>query len=138
MQTRAIAKNVGHPPRKVRRVTDAIKGRRVSEALAILKFLPNMPARDVYKVVASAAANAENNYSMDPDELWVVNALADEGMKIKRFRARPHGRSSRILRRSTHITVYISDDPQDVPRKARENARRRSAAAEEALDWGLK
>ena len=125
MQTRAIAKNVGHPPRKVRLVTDAIKGRRVSEALAILKFLPNMPARDVYKVVASAAANAENNYSMDPDELWVVNALADEGMKIKRFRARPHGRSSRILRRSTHITVYISDDPQDVPRKARENARRR-------------
>ena len=125
MQTRAIAKNVGHPPRKVRRVTDAIKGRRVSEALAILKFLPNMPARDVYKVVASAAANAENNYSMDPDELWVVNALADEDMKIKRFRARPHGRSSRILRRSTHITVYISDDPQDVPRKARENARRR-------------
>ena len=125
MQTRAIAKNVGHPPRKVRRVTDAIKGRRVSEALAILKFLPNMPARDVYKVVASAEANAENNYSMDPDELWVVNALADEGMKIKRFRARPHGRSSRILRRSTHITVYISDDPQDVPRKARENARRR-------------
>jgi large subunit ribosomal protein L22 len=125
MQTRAIAKNVGHPPRKVRRVTDAIKGRRVSEALAILKFLPNMPARDVYKVVASAAANAENNYSLDPDELWVVNALADEGMKIKRFRARPHGRSSRILRRSTHITVYISDDPLDVPRKARENARRR-------------
>ena len=125
MQTRAIAKNVGHPPRKVRRVTDAIKGRRVSEALAILKFLPNMPARDVYKVVASAAANAENNYSMDPDELWVVNAQADEGMKIKRFRARPHGRSSRILRRSTHITVYISDDPLDVPRKARENARRR-------------
>jgi large subunit ribosomal protein L22 len=125
MQTRAIAKNVGHPPRKVRRVTDAIKGRRVSEALAILKFLPNMPARDVYKVVASAAANAENNYSMDPDELWVVNALADEGMKIKRFRARPHGRSSRILRRSTHITVYISDDPLDVPRKARETARRR-------------
>jgi large subunit ribosomal protein L22 len=125
MQTRAIAKNVGHPPRKVRRVTDAIKGRRVSEALAILKFLPNMPARDVYKVVASAAANAENNYSMDPDELWVVNAQADEGMKIKRFRARPHGRSSRILRRTTHITVYVSDDPNDVPRKARENARRR-------------
>jgi large subunit ribosomal protein L22 len=125
MQTRAIAKNVGHPPRKVRRVTDAIKGRRVSEALAILKFLPNMPARDVYKVVASAAANAENNYSMDPDELWVVNALADEGMKLKRMRARPHGRFSRILRRSTHITVYLSDDPNDVPRKARENARRR-------------
>ncbi|MGZ3676244.1 MAG: large ribosomal subunit protein uL22, partial [Ktedonobacterales bacterium] len=73
MQTRAIAKNVGHPPRKVRRVTDAIKGRRVTEALAILKFLPNMPARDVYTTVASAAANAENNFNIDPEELWVVN-----------------------------------------------------------------
>jgi large subunit ribosomal protein L22 len=125
MLTRAIAKNVGHPPRKVRRVTDAIKGRRVSEALAILQFLPNMPARDVYKVVASAAANAENNYSMDPDELWVTNALADEGITIRRFRARPHGRASRILRRSTHITVYVSDDPNEVPRKARASARRR-------------
>jgi len=119
MQTRAIAKNVGHPPRKVRRVTDAIKGRRVSEALAILKFLSNMPARDVYKVVASAAANAENNYTMDPDELWVINAIADEAPTIKRFRARPHGRASRINRRSTHITVYVSDDPADLPNSVR-------------------
>ena len=97
MQTRAIAKNVGHPPRKVRRVTDAIKGRSVVEALAILKFLPNMPARDVYSTLASAAANAENNYNTDPDELWVINAIADEGAKIKRFRARSHGRASRIM-----------------------------------------
>lgn len=119
MQTRAIAKNVGHPPRKVRRVTDAIKGRRVSEALAILKFLPNMPARDVYGVLASASANAENNYSIDPDTLWVVNAIADEGTTIKRFRARPHGRASRIMRRSTHITVIVSDDPDDLPRGVR-------------------
>jgi large subunit ribosomal protein L22 len=119
MQTRAIAKNLGHPPRKVRRVTDAIKGRRVSEALAILKFLPNMPARDVYKVVASAAANAENNYTMDPDELWVINAIADEAPTIKRFRARPHGRASRINRRSTHVTIYISDDPADLPNSVR-------------------
>jgi len=124
MLTRAIARNVGHPPRKVRRVTNAIRGRRVSEALAILKFLPNMPAREVYTVLASAAANAENNYSMDPDELWVTNAIADEGSKIPRFRARPHGRASRILRRSTHITVYVSDDPTEIPRKARVNARR--------------
>ena len=121
MQTRAIAKNVGHPPRKVRRVTDAIKGRRVSEALAILKFLPNMPARAVYKVVASAAANAENNYTMDPDELWVINAIADEAPSIKRIRARPHGRSSRIIRRSTHITILVSDDPADVPNSIRQH-----------------
>src|SRR5260370_16854103 len=115
MQTRAIAKNVGHPPRKVRRVTDAIKGRRVSEALAILKFLPNMPARAVYKVVASAAANAENNYTMDPDELWVINAIADEPPSIKRIRARPHGRPSRIIRPSTHLTIFVPRDPPDVP-----------------------
>jgi large subunit ribosomal protein L22 len=124
MQTRAIAKNVGHPPRKVRRVTNAIRGRRVSEALAILKFLPNTPARDVYGVLASAAANAENNYGADPDELWVQNALADEGFKMKRFRARPHGRASRIMRRSTHITVYVTDDPAEIPWKARRNAHR--------------
>lgn len=124
MQTRAIAKNVGHPPRKVRRVTEPIRGRRVSEALAILKFLPNAPARDVYKVVASAAANAENNYSLDPDELWVVNAIVDEGVTVKRFRARPHGRASRIMRRSSHITVYVSDNPADVPYRAQLAARR--------------
>jgi large subunit ribosomal protein L22 len=124
MQTWAIARNVGHPPRKVRRVTDAIKGRRVSEALAILKFLPNMPARDVYTCLASAAANAENNYSLDPDELWVVNAIANEGIKIKRFRARSHGRSSRILRRSTHITVTVTNDPADIPQAVRKAARR--------------
>jgi large subunit ribosomal protein L22 len=124
MQTWAIARNVGHPPRKVRRVTDAIKGRRVSEALAILKFLPNMPARDVYTCLASAAANAENNYSLDPDELWVVNAIANEGVKIKRFRARSHGRSSRILRRSTHITVTVTNDPADIPQAVRKAARR--------------
>jgi large subunit ribosomal protein L22 len=119
MQTRAIAKNVGHPPRKVRRVTNAIKGRSVNEALAILRFLPNMPAKAVYDVVASAAANAENNYSVDPSELWVINAIANEGVTVKRFRARPHGRASRINRRSTHITVYVSDDPADLPRSVR-------------------
>jgi large subunit ribosomal protein L22 len=124
MQTWAIARNVGHPPRKVRRVTDTIKGRRVSEALAILKFLPNMPARDVYTCLASAAANAENNYSLDPDELWVVNAIANEGIKIKRFRARSHGRSSRILRRSTTVTVTVTNDPGDIPQAVRKAARR--------------
>ena len=120
MQTRAIARNIGHPPRKVRRVTEAIKGRSVPEALAILKFLPNMPARDVYQVVASAAANAENNYSVDPGELWVINAIVDEARSLKRFRVRSHGRGSRIIRRNAHITVLVSDDPADLPRTARQ------------------
>jgi large subunit ribosomal protein L22 len=125
MQTWATAKNTPHPPRKVRRVTDAIRGRRVSEALAILKFLPNAPARDVYNVVASAAANAENNYSLDPDELWVVHAIANEGFKLKRYRARSHGRSSKIMRRSTHITVTVTNDPADIPQGARNAHKRR-------------
>jgi large subunit ribosomal protein L22 len=119
MQTWAVAKNIGHPPRKVRRVTEAIKGRSATEALAILRFIPNAPARAVYAAVASAVANAENNYSLDPQRLWVVNVLADEGPTTKRFRARPHGRASTIMRRSTHVTVYVSDDPNDLPRKAR-------------------
>jgi large subunit ribosomal protein L22 len=117
---RAIARDIGHPPRKVRRVTDAIKGRPVAEALAILKFLPNLPARAVYKVVASAAANAENNYEADPRNLFVVNATADEARTRKKFRARPHGRASRIMMRSTHITVYVSDDRAHLPKFARE------------------
>jgi large subunit ribosomal protein L22 len=116
---RAIARNIGHPPRKVRRVTDAIKGRPVAEALAILQFLPNLPARAVYKVVASAAANAENNYEADPRNLFVVNATADEAPTRKKFRARPHGRASRIMMRSTHITVYVSDDRAHLPKFAR-------------------
>src|SRR5258708_27838926 len=116
---RAIARNVGHPPRKVRRVTEAIKGRRVTEALAILKFLPNAPAQAVSKVLASAAANAENNYQVDPDDLYVVNAVADEAATRKKFRARPHARASRIMMRSTHITVYVSDDRADLPKFAR-------------------
>ena len=119
MQVRAIAKNVGHPPRKVRRVTEAIKGKRVDEALAILKFVPNAPARAVSKVVASAAANAETNYQIDPETLWVVNATADEAPMRKKFRARPHGRASRILMRSTHITVFVSDDRADLPNNVR-------------------
>ena len=119
MRVRAIAKNIGHPPRKVRRVTDAIKGRRVVEALAILQFLPNAPARAVRSVVASAAANAENNYQMDPDNLWVVNAVADEAPTRKKFRARPHGRASRIMMRSTHITVFVSDDRAELPKSVR-------------------
>jgi len=109
MQTRAIAKNVGHPPRKVRRVTDAIKGRRVSEALAILKFLPQRAARPVAATVRSAVANAENNFNMDPDELIITRCSADEGRTLKRWRPRARGRVNQILKRSSHITVVVAE-----------------------------
>ena len=116
MLVRAIARNVGHPPRKVRRVTEAIKGKRVDEALALLQFIPNTPARAVGKTLASAIANAENNYQLDPRTLFVANAIVDEAASRKKFRARPHGRASRIIMRSSHITVMVSDDRNDRPK----------------------
>jgi large subunit ribosomal protein L22 len=119
MEVRAIARDIGIPPRKVRLVTEAVKGRKVNEALAILKFLPNAAARPISKVVASAAANAENNYSLDPNDLYITHIVADPAPMGRRQRARPHGRMSIILRRSSHITVVVSDDVTQVPKSAR-------------------
>jgi len=123
MQVRAIARNIGIPPRKVRLVTEAVKGRRVNEALALLRFIPNAAARPVYKVVQSAAANAENNYNLDADNLYIANIVADPAFMLKRIRARPHGRAGRILRRYSHITVIVTDDIADLPKSARRRRR---------------
>jgi large subunit ribosomal protein L22 len=116
MQVRAIAKHIGIPPRKMRLVTNAVKGLRINEALAILQFLPNAGATPVSKVVASAAANAENNYNLNPDDLFILNIVTDESFRIKRGRARSHGRASRIVRRYCHVTVVVSDDRADAGR----------------------
>src|SRR5579859_6154035 len=116
MQVRAIAKDIGIPPRKMRLVTNAVKGKSVNEALAILQFLPNAGAQPVSKVVASAAANAENNYNLDPDDLYILNIVADESLRIKRVKRRSHGRARSILRRFCHVTVVVSDDPTDAGR----------------------
>ena len=113
MQVRAVAKNIGIPPRKMRLVTNAVKGLRVNEALAILQFMPQAGATPVSKVVASAAANAENNYSLNPDRLYILNIMADDSFRIKRVKPRSHGRAARILRRFCHVTVIVSDDPAD-------------------------
>jgi large subunit ribosomal protein L22 len=116
MQVRAIAKNLGVPPRKMRLVTNAVKGLRVNEALALLPFLPNAGAEPVRKVVASAAANAENNYNLNPDELFILNIVADESFRLKRVKPRSHGRVAHIVRRFCHVTVVVSDDPADAGR----------------------
>lgn len=113
MQVRAIAKNIGISPRKMRLVTDAVKGKSVTEALAILQFVPNAAAKPASKVIASAAANAENNYNLDPDDLYVLNIVADDAFRLKRIRARSRGQASRIIRRYCHVTVIVSDDPAD-------------------------
>ncbi|HEX5503388.1 MAG TPA: 50S ribosomal protein L22 [Thermomicrobiales bacterium] len=109
MEVRAVAKYLRVSPRKARLVCDAVRGKDVREALAILQFLPQKSAVSIAKVVKSAAANAENNYDLDPDDLYVKRIFADDGPTSKRFRARARGRVNQILKRSCHITVIVED-----------------------------
>ncbi|MBI2866522.1 MAG: 50S ribosomal protein L22 [Chloroflexi bacterium] len=110
MEVRAMAKQVRVSPTKVRLVLEAIRGRPVEEAQAILRFLPQPSARVVAKVLKSAMANAENNFQMLPSELRVAGAYAQAGPTLKRFRPRPRGRVGRIHRRTSHITVVVSGE----------------------------
>jgi len=110
MKVKAVAKDIGIPSWKARLVVDKVRGRKVEEALTILKFLPTPAARAVAKVIKSAAANAENNFQMLHSDLRVVDIFADEGRTLKRFRPQARGRVSPILKRSSHITVFISGE----------------------------
>jgi large subunit ribosomal protein L22 len=106
-------------PTKVRRVVALIKDRPVQEALDILRFSPQAAAQPLFKVVASAAANAENNLDLDPDTLVVAAAFADEGPTLKRIRPRAQGRAYRIRKRTSHITVEVESQPAKSGRGAR-------------------
>ncbi len=110
MEVRAIAKDTGISPRKVRRLVDMVRGKRVDEALSILRFAPTPTARVVAKAVKSAAANAENNYQMSPGDLKIIRIMADEARTMKRFRPRARGRAAPILKRSSHITVVVTEE----------------------------
>jgi len=109
MQVRAVAKDTGISPRKVRLLVDMVRGKKVDEALAILKFAPTPIAQVVAKVVKSAAANAESNFQMSPSDLKIVSIFADEARTLKRYRPRARGRASPILKRSSHITVIVAE-----------------------------
>jgi large subunit ribosomal protein L22 len=108
---RAVLRDIRHTPQKARRVVDLIRGVRADEALSILKFAPQSAGQDVFTLLNSAVANAkqQNPAIRDASELWVVEALVDEGRTMKRFRPRAQGRGFRILKRSSHITVAVSD-----------------------------
>jgi len=110
MKVRAVAKDVGISPRKLRPVTNMVRGRKVDEALNILGFLPTPTARAVAKVIRSAAANAENNFQMSPAELTITAIFADQGHTLKRFRPQSRGRVSPILKRSSNITVFVEEE----------------------------
>ena len=108
---RAVLRDIRHTPQKARRIVDLIRGSRADQALAILKFAPQAAGQDVFNLLTSAVANAKqkNPAIRDASELWVIEALVDEGVTMKRFRPRAQGRGFRILKRSSHITVVVSD-----------------------------
>jgi large subunit ribosomal protein L22 len=109
MEAKATARYIGMSPRKVRQVVDLIRGKPVKTALSVLDFAPKLAAREVKKVLRSAAANAENNHDMGRTDLWVATAYVDPGPSQRRRREGAMGRGSIILKRSCHITVVVSD-----------------------------
>ena len=109
MEVKAVSKDTGLSPRKVRLLVDMVRGKKVDEALTILKFAPTPAAAAVAKTIKSAVANAENNYQLSPSDLRVTKIFSDEARTLKRFRAQARGRANRILKRSSHITVIVSE-----------------------------
>lgn len=108
-QARATARVVRIAPRKVRLVVDAIRGKSAAEAISILRFANKGAAEAVEKVLMSAIANAEHNFDMYVEDLYVSEAYVDEGPTLKRFRPRAQGAASRINKRTSHITVVVSE-----------------------------
>jgi large subunit ribosomal protein L22 len=109
MESRAVARYIRIPPRKVRLIMDEIRGRRVEEALNQLSFAPKKGAFILKKLINSAVANAEQNFEMDVDKLYIKRIYADEGPTLKRFRPRAMGRATRIRKRTSHLTVVLDE-----------------------------
>ncbi|MEV5649187.1 50S ribosomal protein L22 [Nocardia sp. NPDC052254] len=123
---RATAKHVRVTPMKARRVVDLVRGKRVEDALNILRFAPQAASEPVAKVVASAAANAENNFGLNPDTLVISTAYVDEGATMKRFQPRAQGRAFRIRKRTSHITIEVESLPNTASASSR--SRRKGGA----------
>ena len=109
MRVSATARYLRASTRKTRLVTQAIKGKRVEDATAILRFMPQKAAGEVARVLKSATANAENNHNLSAEDLVIVDAVANEGPTIKRFRPRAQGRAFPIHKPMTHITIVVAD-----------------------------
>ncbi|RLE12601.1 MAG: 50S ribosomal protein L22 [Actinobacteria bacterium] len=109
MNARAQAKHVRQSPYKVRRVLDLVRGLPVDEARVVLDFTNRKAAGSIKKVLDSAIANAEHNFALDAEELFVQEAYADEGPTLKRWRPRARGRATKIRKRTSHITIVVAD-----------------------------
>ena len=105
----AIAKHIRISPSKMNLTLSTIRGKDVNEALATLKFLPNGASEVAYKVLASAIANAENNFNMDVSKLYVSECFVCPGPTLKRIMARAKGSADRILKRTSHVTIVVKE-----------------------------
>ena len=119
--------------RKARLVLDNVRGRTVPEARTVLAFTPRAAAREIDRVLASAVANAESAHGLDGDELVVLEAYADEGPTLKRWRARARGRVNRIRKRTCHITIVVAAVEERRPRRP-QNAKTEAAEASPASE----
>jgi large subunit ribosomal protein L22 len=109
MDVKAKARFIRISPTKVRKILEAVKGKRVEDALNNLKFMTQKAARVLDKVIRSAVANADQKPGIDVDSLFIRNIFVDQGASLKRFRPRAQGRAYRILKRTSHITVILSE-----------------------------
>jgi large subunit ribosomal protein L22 len=107
---RALAKQLGASQKRLKPILDLIRGQRVDDALNSLSLLTSPWAKTISKVVASAAANAENNMLMNRDNLRIVHISADNAKSLKRFRPRARGRIGKIIKRSSHVMVVVDED----------------------------
>ncbi|MBU4174428.1 MAG: 50S ribosomal protein L22 [Actinobacteria bacterium] len=128
--SKAVARFIRVSPRKARLVVDLIRGKDLAKAQQILEYTPRAAARVVAKVLDSAAANAENNAKMNPDDLFVATVYVDEGPTLKRFRPRAMGRATRINKRTSHITIIL-EEKVSAPKRKRRFRRRKPDALEE-------
>lgn len=110
MEAKAQLTMIRIAPRKVRLVADSIRSKKVSEAVAILNNQTKRPSLPVLKLLNSAVANAVNNNGMEADKLYVKTIFVNEGPTLKRFRPKDHGKAFEILKRTSHITVVVSDE----------------------------
>ncbi len=109
MPTKAVGKQVGISTKRLRPLLKSIRGMQVQEAMAALRFQPGPTAATIAGVLRSAAANAENNDSLDPTHLTVVGAYADQALVLRRFRAKSRGRVGRLRRPASHVTIVVDE-----------------------------
>ena len=112
MEVRSYAHNATIAPKKAALILDEIRGKRVDEAMALLRFMHTPHARLVAKAVRSAAANAENNYNLDPRSLRIAHAYAGDGLMFRRMRPRARGRGDIYRRRRSNITIVVRDEEE--------------------------